>query len=310
MMSMLSVLIVQYVILFIDTNKYYIWVYLFHAAQIILNILFGVIYGLSGDDELGVYTFDTLSDWTFWLILICCIHLCLIPIYFSRYFDFLFSDTIINNLRNQRTQNDFATKMYIKKIEHMTKCTRSLAKFKKIYKALDEYNADNFADRKMREIVQLYKSTKKKSPFINNFDNQCQLRSTITNNYLEKVRARNHNIEKEETKQLFETEVNRKDEVSNFKQTNGKGLFTQDEALITESVNQSKFSINNELEEINKYYGSKKVPPQNTKTIVLKVCDPNIIEDEKIINDNSQINNLNFLCKKVEIDDDILPNLE
>ena len=222
----------------------------------------------------------------------------------------MFSDTIINNLRNQRTQNDFAKKMYIKKIEHMTKCTRSLAKFKKIYKALDEYNADNFADRKMREIVQLYKSTKKKSPSINNFDNQCQLRSTITNNYLEKVRARNHNIEKEETKQLFETEVNTKDEVSNFKQTNGKGLFTQDEALITESVNQSKFSINNELEEINKYYGSKKVPSQNTKTIVLKVCDPNIIEDEKIINDNSQINNLNFLCKKVEIDDDILPNLE
>lgn len=306
---MLTVLIVQYVILFIDTNKYYIWVYLCHAAQILLNILFGVIYGLSGDDELGLYTFDTLSDWNFWLILICCIHLCLIPIYFSRYFDFLFSDTIINNLRNHRTQNDFAKKMYIKKIEHMTKCTRSLAKFKKIYNALDEYKADNFADRKMREIVQLYKSTKKKTPSTN-YDSQFQFRPTITNNFIEKTRARNRNLDIEGTKQILEKEINRKEEFNNFKQTNGKGFCTQDEDLINDSVNQSKFSITGELEEINKYYGSRKVPPQNSKTIILKVCDPNIIEDDKINNDNSQINNLNFLCKKVEIDPDILPNLE
>ena len=42
-MCLLTVLIVQYVILFIDTNKYYIWVYLCHGAQILVNLLF--LYG-------------------------------------------------------------------------------------------------------------------------------------------------------------------------------------------------------------------------------------------------------------------------
>lgn len=163
MMCLLTVLIIQYAILFIDTHKYTIWVLLAHFAQILINLLFGIFYGLGNTDELGAYTFDCLSNVHFWLILFCSCHICLVPVYLSKYFNLLFSDTIINNLRNKQTQTHFAKKMYIKKIEHMTKCTRSLAKFKKIYNALDQFNGDNFADRKMKEIVQMYKTAKEET---------------------------------------------------------------------------------------------------------------------------------------------------
>lgn len=290
-MCLLTVLIVQYVILFIDTNKYYIWVYLCHGAQILVNLLFGIIYGLCGDNELGAYTFDVLSNWTFWLTLICCIHMCLIPVYFSRYFDFLFSDTLINNLRNKRMQNDFAKKMYIKKIEHMVKCTRSLAKFKKIYNALDEFKADNFADRKMREIVQLYKTTK--TAKTKTIVNRMETEESKLNTFIPKAKGE------------FQTESKRTFlrpptiEMNEIKQQNE----------IEEEDKKNEINMN----DIEDYYYTKDMPSKygnNRKTIVLDVGDPNVIEDEKINGNDSKINSVNFDCHKVDMDNDILSNLE
>lgn len=166
MLSMLTLLVVQYVILFLDTNKYYIWVYLAHGAQILVNVLFGIIYGLGESDELGAYTFDVLSNWNFWLSLICCIHMCLIPVYISKYAAYLFGDNIINNIRNGNYEHDLKRKKYVKKINQMMKCTRSVAKFKKIYhnQEINQNQDDNFAERKMKEMVEMYKKDKKINP--------------------------------------------------------------------------------------------------------------------------------------------------
>ena len=166
MLSMLTLLVVQYVILFLDTNKYYIWVYLAHGAQILVNVLFGIIYGLGESDELGAYTFDVLSNWNFWLSLICCIHMCLIPVYISKYAAYLFGDNIINNIRNGNYEHDLKRKKYVKKINQMMKCTRSVAKFKKIYhnQETNQNQDDNFAEKKMKEMVEMYKKNKKANP--------------------------------------------------------------------------------------------------------------------------------------------------
>lgn len=162
---MLVVLIVQFIILFIDTLKWSLWVFLCHLLQIVVNILFGIFYGLGNNDELSAYTFDSLGNLEFWLILICGTIICLIPVYFSRFFDYLFSDTIINNIRNQKSNKEFVKKAYIQKIQYINKYTRNFAKFKRIYSDIDKYKADNFADRKMKEIVQMYLNDKSKPTY-------------------------------------------------------------------------------------------------------------------------------------------------
>jgi hypothetical protein len=85
----------------------------------------------------------------------------LIPIIISRKIDLHFSHTIINNIRNKRFEDDYLRKTYLKKLENMSRCTRSLAKFKKLYKVEEQHVADNYADRKMKEFVELYKALKK-----------------------------------------------------------------------------------------------------------------------------------------------------
>lgn len=47
----------------------------------------------------------------------------------------------------------------------MSKCTKSLVKFKKIYQSIDNYEAKTYADRKMKEIVELYRKNKKSERF-------------------------------------------------------------------------------------------------------------------------------------------------
>jgi hypothetical protein len=85
----------------------------------------------------------------------------LIPIIISRKIDLHFSHNIINNIRNRRFEDDYLRKTYLKKLENMSRCTRSLAKFKKLYKVEEHFVAENYADKKMKEFVELYKTLKK-----------------------------------------------------------------------------------------------------------------------------------------------------
>lgn len=156
----LNALIVQYYILFQDTFMFSKEVIIPHTVQIVHNIIFFGLYSGFGSDELGAFTFDIVSSIQFWFTLLITLAIALVPVIISRKFDILLNDNIINNLRNRRYEADFTKKMYIKKIEHMMKCTRNLARFKKIYNALDKFEADNFADRKMKDIVDLYRNLK------------------------------------------------------------------------------------------------------------------------------------------------------
>jgi hypothetical protein len=128
---------------------------------LITIICFIFIYASTGKDSLGAYTYDIISNVEFWFILVISSSMCLIPIIISRKVDLLFSISIINNIRNKKFEDDYLKKTYIKKLENMTKCTRSLARFKRIYKAENEFVPQNYADKKMKEFVELYKNLKK-----------------------------------------------------------------------------------------------------------------------------------------------------
>ena len=251
-LSMFTLLVVQYVILFLDTNKFYIWVYLAHGAQILVNVLFGVCYGLGESDELGAYTFDVLSNWNFWLSLICCIHMCLIPVYISKYCEYLFGDNIINNIRNNKYEVDLNRKKLVKKINQMMKCTRSITKFKKVYKKDKDIQDENFADRKMKELVELYRKNKNikvsrnKNPNINtsftNNGNTIQINSP-------KVKIEMINTNNKETSSLIEPAfVNKVD----FPKGEEKNVNKKDDILansnnnnLIEEENDNKISTQN-----------------------------------------------------------------
>lgn len=155
-MCMLSLLVVQYVIIFLDSNKISFWICLCHFIQILVNVLFGIIYGKTGTEELGIYTFDTLKCWYFWLALLCSCHMTLILVYIEKYVLYLFSDDLINNIRNGNYQNDLLRKKLIKKIEQMNKYQRNLEKFKEILENYNTFECKNFRDRKMKEVVTAY----------------------------------------------------------------------------------------------------------------------------------------------------------
>jgi hypothetical protein len=77
-----------------------------------------------------------------------------------RRFGGLLNDNIINNLRQRRYETNYAKKTYIKKIEEMNKYKRSLAKFKKIYRLQDDYEPDNLADKKIKDVVDTFKRSR------------------------------------------------------------------------------------------------------------------------------------------------------
>jgi len=152
---------VQYYIIFEDTYLYYGPVIIAHFVQIFVDIIFFVIYPLFGNDQLGAYTFDIVGNLQFWFTLVITCAIALTPVIISRKVDNLFLNTIINNLRNGNIEDDSLKKIYTKKIEHMSRCTRSVFKFKKFLNEKREFEPDNYVDKKMMEFVELYKSNKK-----------------------------------------------------------------------------------------------------------------------------------------------------
>jgi hypothetical protein len=131
-----------------------------HSVQIVTNIIFVFIYASCGTDNLGVYTYDVMANVEFWFSLLIATSMCLIPIIISKTVYLLFAINITNNIRNKKFEDDYLRKTYIKKLENMTKCTRSLARFKKIYKADNDFVPTNYADKRMKELVELYKNLK------------------------------------------------------------------------------------------------------------------------------------------------------
>lgn len=150
----------QYYIIFQDTFMFSKAAVITHSIQITINILFVILYSFSNSDQLGCYSLDIMANLQFWFTIIITLSIALVPVIISRKIEILISDSIINNLRNRKYEEDFAKKIYIKKMENMTKCTRQLAKFKKMYNQINECKVENYADRKMKDIVDMYRNNK------------------------------------------------------------------------------------------------------------------------------------------------------
>jgi len=88
------------------------------------------------------------------------VYISIIPFLIIRRVEFHFSDTLVNNLKNKRYLNYYERKKYIKKIDEINKFIRTFEKVKKISKLDETYVPDNLADKKIKDFVETYKSSK------------------------------------------------------------------------------------------------------------------------------------------------------
>ncbi len=112
--------------------------------------------------QISGITFDILSSLLFWFTLFLTCAVCYYPFLIVRRCDLHFSDNIINNIRQRNYEYNFIKKILANKLESLTKNIRHIVKFKKILQGEDlEY--DNYANKKVKELVDLFQDKRKKS---------------------------------------------------------------------------------------------------------------------------------------------------
>lgn len=156
-----SIIITGTLMIIADINYYNYLTMIILAFHIIMNILVYFIYDSfkTGYLASGILM-DSMGNLYFWLVVICTSGLTLAPFYLLRSIQIFFGESIIHNLRTGNYQKDYLKKKYIKMLEELAKCTRSVVKFKRIFKQ-NNFEADNYADKRMKEIVENYKQNKK-----------------------------------------------------------------------------------------------------------------------------------------------------
>jgi hypothetical protein len=156
---------------FSDTLFYDYFILLFYSIQIIIDVLFFIIYNaikLDVDINGDLYVF--LGNGTFWLSVILSCSIIIIPFFILRRAEFFFGGFIVDMIKQNKFEPYYIQKFYQKKIEQMTRVMRSLTKFRKIYRNENNIDVahDNFADQQMRKVVDEYKIHRKESKNKNN----------------------------------------------------------------------------------------------------------------------------------------------
>ncbi len=82
----------------------------------------------------------------------------------------------------------------------MTKATRTIMKFKRLYKQ-ENFDADNYADKRMKEMVDVYKKSKKNK--IENNEKITRTRSKSVTNLNEKANMIIDKFKEEEYKEAY-----------------------------------------------------------------------------------------------------------
>lgn len=129
--------------------------------QFVIIVLFYVIHeGISKFYQVSGLTYDILGNIIFWLTVLLTASICSVPIFAVRRAEFMFTDTIINNLRRNQYQKDYKRKVLCAKLKTMTQYQRTVDKFKRIYKQNENVDIDNYADKRMKDIIDQYKSNR------------------------------------------------------------------------------------------------------------------------------------------------------
>ena len=176
--------------------------------------------------EVSGITIDIISSWNFWLVTILSSSISCVLFFMIRRYDFLFSDTIINDIMQNRFESNFWNKINKKKLEEIRKFQRSVSKFKRLYKMKNE-EFENYADKRLKEKVEAFKNIKKSSQ--NNF---------ITNKNKKRMRTKsvcNDNVTNDMKEKVFSKIIGENKKQSGKHTDNGL-----DSSLVDERTNNIK----------------------------------------------------------------------
>ena len=160
--SYISIIIIHYFIIFIDTHNFKPGIIIFYIFQLILTLCF-LLFCDQANDNFEIYNSLTLmlSNILTWLTIIITSSFCLLFFYIVRRGEFYFGEFIANNITQKRFKDYFIEKFYQKKVDQMTRVVRSVAKFKRIYyNPIEDDRDDNLADQKMRKFVNEFRDMK------------------------------------------------------------------------------------------------------------------------------------------------------
>jgi len=159
--SYASIAIIGTLIILEDMSFHSVFSICILALHILFNILpYVILDALKSGYMIGGIMIDTAKCPLFWLVMLCTCGITLLPFYLFRRLEFFFNNTIINNVNLNRYKQDYQIKQTKIKLEELSKFNRSIAKFKRVYNQ-NNFEAQNYADRKMKEIVENYKLNKK-----------------------------------------------------------------------------------------------------------------------------------------------------
>ena len=159
----LNSIIFHFYNIYLDTHHYNWPIYVSYFFQIIIDFIFIIVYEvMNTGNMLGGNVFEIFSSLTFLLVLVLTSYVLCLPYYILNRMKYFFGGSIVNlykitiyNKKNKKNiyKNDdkgdlclqlYLKKYYIKKLEQMSMATKSINKFKMIYKDIkDNINYEN-----------------------------------------------------------------------------------------------------------------------------------------------------------------------
>ena len=162
----LSIVLIHYFIILIDTLTFNSGIIIFYIVQLIISFAFLIFVEKSQNSDLYNTLEFMLRNWNSWLTFIITFSFCLVFFYILRRAEFFFGGFIVNKIK-QKQFDIFIEKFYQKKVEQMTRVVRNVVKFKRIYYNEQENSKEDILnDPKMKQIVEEFKD--KKNKYMNN----------------------------------------------------------------------------------------------------------------------------------------------
>ena len=158
-----TIIVIHFFMVFEDTLLRNRFVIVFYILQIVIDLLFLIIYNYAGDENgMDDSLFFIIGNLNFWLIFIINVGIIYMPFYILRKCEYFFGGFILDAIKQDKLENLRNKIIYKAELQQMIRTVRCVAKFKKKYKnSNEEMDYDNLVDRQMKKIVDEFKNMKK-----------------------------------------------------------------------------------------------------------------------------------------------------
>ena len=163
-----SIIFIHFFMVYIDTSYFNLFIYIFFIIQIILDLLFVIVFNkISNDNKLSGVIGEVINSSSFFLTAVINCAICCFPFYVLRRAELFFGINYSNLIKINKLEAIYIGKYYKKKIQQMITATRAIFKFKKfrkefLYDKKTEKKYENLNDIKMIKVIEHWEEDRKK----------------------------------------------------------------------------------------------------------------------------------------------------